>query len=200
MNLGKMISETVVCDATEMDPKEVKLIGFMGGYVARSYCTMQKPECEHCQRLLILDEDMETPDFDLNGTLVDIGEYIRMISRGGLKRPTDLTFDICLKAWVAFDAVIKSERSQNFFLKCKKQQRVLVKSVLLLLEEDLEFNELISNTVLELSCQKGHHFAEILVQKFCNCLCKNFVKRKSDSVRDISMETERKKRKFQGHS
>ena len=57
MNLGEMISETVVCYATEMDPKEVKLIGFMGGYVARSYCTMQKPECEHCQRLLILDGD-----------------------------------------------------------------------------------------------------------------------------------------------
>ena len=102
-----MISETVVCEATEMDPKEVKLIGFMGGYVARSYCTMRKPECEHCQRLLLLEEDMETPDFDLNGTLVDIGEYIRLISRGGLKRPTNLTFDICLKTWVAFDAIIK---------------------------------------------------------------------------------------------
>ena len=71
-----------------------------------------------------------------------------------------------------------------------------MKTVLLLLEEDLEFNELISNTVLELSCQKGHHVAEILVQKFCKCLCKNFVKRKSDNVRDISMETERKKENF----
>ena len=62
--LGRMISDTALCDATEMDPKEAKLIYFMGGYIARSYCTVQK--CDDCQTLLILEEDMETPDFDLN--------------------------------------------------------------------------------------------------------------------------------------
>ena len=198
MNLGRMISETVRCDAIDMDPKEAKLISFMGGYAARSYCNSLKSDCQDCQRLLILEQDMETPDFDLNGTMVDLGEYIRLISRGRLKKPTNLTFDICLKAWVAFEAITNSERLQNFFLKCKKQQRVLVKSIMVLLEEDLEFNELISNSVLELCCQKGHEFAEKLVQKFCNCMCKNFVKRKSDMSRDVSMESERKKKKFRG--
>ena len=90
--------------------------------------------------------------------------------------PSTLAFGISLKAWLVFSVIKRDESLLAQFIQAPNHKVMFVECVLLLLEEDRQFQDIL---VKDLICECGHAFGRILLTKFFNCVASNYVKRLS---------------------
>ncbi len=121
-------------------------------------------------------------------------KYLDDINRGGLIKPSALSFSIGLKSYQVFECVASNSDLRKYLLKAPRQQSAMTKLIVDLLEEDVEFNEIAVNVMI---CNSGHNFAESLVNRVVKCMCQNFIKKMYDD-RVVSDSNRRGLRKLQG--
>ena len=94
-----------------------------------------------------------------------------MINRGGLCKPSDITFMACLHAWHYFLQIMNNKKS--LFFSFDYPRDVFVESFI----RFVHFSES-GNVIADTTCEAEHQYLELLSKiaiKFFNCVAKNFV-------------------------
>ena len=196
LSLGNLVLASASQNGVVIDPLDLGLFSYMCGALCHSY--LKSKSCDKCKDLLLLDENLGNPQFSLEGLSFDLNCFIDKICRGGLKRPSSLANDLFLKTWAIYEIIIRDQDMHSRLMASKKPQRILIEITLELLKSDCEFSGLISDSSTVLTCDNKHFFGKVIVRKLVNCLCKNYVAKRTDNDRDFRDDSRRKSQKFQG--
>jgi len=94
---------------------DANVIFYVSGAIARSAARATK--CDGCRQLLINADD-ELEPLEMDATLdYSCTAFLNSVNRGGLARPTDYTFLLCVHCWRVFEDIrasteLKSRLSQ----------------------------------------------------------------------------------------
>ena len=150
---------------------DANIIFYVGGAIARSVGRSTK--CHHCRLELISTDQLEPLEFD--GCLdYPASTFLDSINRGGLVYPSEYAFMVTVNCWRVFEEIKSSPTLKSELLHFSSQRTLFVKVIdrVTLHDEQL---------VCDNYCFKGHDLKTLLVQRFFNCVAKNF-------VRDLSVE------------
>jgi hypothetical protein len=106
-------SDDVVVTDFQMAP-----LLYIAGYVSHALLKYFGT-CQTCTQRITLGKDMV---LDTRNT--DAGQYMKNLSRGGLKEPTDFIFQLVIKEFQIFSCLISNDFEEKF-AKCEKQRIVL---------------------------------------------------------------------------
>lgn len=157
---------------------EILVICYVAGYVAHSMC--KKLSCADCKTLFVSDRNLP----DIESESHDETAFISLLSRGGLKSPSDTLFLFCKCVYAVFMSVQSSPQWFDFIRLNNPSHSLTAFSLRCLRNSPFSF-------LLELECRSGHLFTDYLPRcgnSFFNALCKKYVnslsKRKPDA--DVS--------------
>ena len=160
------LSENIDNETLHMDNN---IIFYIAGFIARSLKKIIK--CEECSNICGTNEEISMP------TVVDIPEdcdsFLNSINRGGLIKPSDLTFLSCIASWSVYKLIMDNNDSKSYFLLCKSQLAVFVKCLFIHIKDNDTYSD-----ILKTSCMRDHSFETIIksvAETFFNVIAKNFV-------------------------
>ena len=107
-------------------------------------------------------------------------EFIARISRGGLLKPSDAVYVVCLHAYTAYDAVKSNIDAFNYLISASNSRSVFTKYFL---DHANDSNAL--ESVLETSCKNQHTLSSYLqriTETLFNVMAKNYVSEMNDMV------------------
>ena len=103
------LSENIDNETLHMDNN---IIFYVIGFIARSL--KKRIKCEECSNILGSNEEISMP------MVVDIPEdcnsFLNSINRGGLIKPSDLTFLSCIASWSVYKLIMDNNDSKSYFL------------------------------------------------------------------------------------
>ena len=185
-------------DFTFIQPVEdTEITYYVAGYLARGLAKNSK--CESCNeiitdRMLPLSVDIDVTEFSVD--VFDGKSFIDAISRGGLTKPSDITYITCLHTSLLWRQIRGDENIWKLFLNSRNSRALFVGLFLDKLNED-------ENTVgmLTTECKKGHRFevhAKSIAHGMFNMFAKNFATEKNNELhalrRRSKVDKEEKKR------
>ena len=161
-----IISEDIDSDGTHMDNN---IIFYVAGFVAKSLKKQLK--CTECSNALGSNEEISIPQtYNLPD---DCDAFLNSINRGGLIKPSDIIFSLCIVSWKVYKLTMDNTDSKSYFLSCKSQRPVFVKCILIYIKDNESYDG-----ILKATCILEHSFEEIVkgvAEKFFNVMAKNFV-------------------------
>ena len=164
------------------------VVYYCAGYLSRSIARAQK--CDQCKDLLINNSpennDKVALDIDPNTKLFDI------VSRGGLTRPSPISFSICLIIYNFFSQINANQQLRSEFFKKERHMQLFVEAVTV---KTATFLPVFTN----LKCSNQHLCFEIFARKLFNLFSRNVLKRFNDSCKKMT-DDGRKIRKLQSES
>ncbi|KAG1673396.1 hypothetical protein GQR58_015608 [Nymphon striatum] len=172
------ISDSYHC---QINHNDVNIIYYVAAAIIKT--ELRQSRCEDCKKILV---DSSTNLHSMNFDQFDkidqsVKQFVAQVNRGGLVAPSQLSYNICLKAFSIFHFFKNNQKLKNIFLKSSNHNTFFNKVVFSFTEiSAIEHNNL---------CPNGHKFVNNIVNRFFNCCMKNFVK-------DISNELICKKRKI----
>ena len=110
----------------------------------------------------------------------DCQYFLDLVNRGGLMKPSDIVFAVCCVAWEVYARIMESYDAKSYFLACKMQRKVFIKSVLIETRSHYTYS-----SILETSCLQDHPFENIfvnIVTKLFNVMCKKFASEVNSAV------------------
>jgi len=112
--------------------------------------------------------------------------FFNQLNRGGLCDPSDLVYEICLRCWSTFKS-IKSSSQLSHTILSSPNARILFVSIMqnIFLEEEFQTH-----------CENGDDISAAIVQKFFNCMAKNWVAEINE--KEGTAKKERKIKKLSG--
>lgn len=160
----------------DLEPSEsdITSIYYVSGYVCRSLVNCTR--CSFCKDLVISGDCENDINNNEASAFPDASVYMDAVNRGGLVKPTDYSFSLCVNMWKVFEEIRKRKELSKLFLKAQSQ-RILFLNVM---ESDLVCEKL---GVEELFCFSKHDLRKLLTVRFFNCIAKNY-------VRELSAECE----------
>lgn len=148
----------------DVSRSESSIICYVAGYIGHSIC--KKLTCAACEQLFITGRVL--PEVETS----EESAFLGMMTRGGLKSPSDALFLFCKCVYSVF-LCIQSSAQWYDFLRLRKPGIVL-SSVSLRLIENSSYSHLQHH-----ECANGHLFKDHLsrcARSLFNVLAKNFVK------------------------
>ena len=150
---------------------DCNVIYYVSGAIAKS--VVRTTKCDDCREMLISSDLLDPVHID-ESLDYSAAEFLNNINRGGLMKPSDITYNIVLRCWRVYEE-IKHSPDLNRQLLSATSHRLLFEKVM-----DRAFGSVIT-TVDDVAanqpfCTKGHDLKEFLVRKFFNCVAKNLVK------------------------
>lgn len=156
--VNDIISRLPPSEPPNMD--DCNVIYYIAGYVAQSTSTNKK--CESCSNHLKGGHQAMLPTTTETG---DIRDLLNHLNRGGLCDPTDSVYNMCVQFWSTFLAIKSCPHLSNMFLRSTNARILFVATMhTVLLHEELI-----------LVCDRGHELNTPIIQKFFNCMAKNWV-------------------------
>ena len=104
----------------------------------------------------------------------DCQYFLDLVNRGGLRKPSDIVFAVCCVAWE------DSYQAKSYFLACKMQRKIFLKSVLIESRSHDTYS-----SILETTCLQDHPFENIfvnIVTKLFNVMCEKFASEVNSAV------------------
>ena len=147
----------------DISKNEIAIICYVAGYIGFSMCKRLK--CDSCENLFVSDHRL--PEVETS----EETEFISLMTRGGLKSPSDQLFMICKCIYTSFIA-LQSSKKWFDFLRVRDPASALA-GVSLSYIRNSPFS-----SVLDCSCSKGHSFKDFfprIAKCFFNTLAKNYV-------------------------
>jgi len=99
--------------------------------------------------------------------------FLDSVNRGGLARPTEYTFMLCIHCWKIFEDIRMNAELRTTFLRATCQRSLFAKVVHRLSGDQLMYGQM---QVGDNFCVKGHDLKAVIVHRFFNCVAKNLVK------------------------
>jgi hypothetical protein len=168
---------------------DASIIYYVSGAVARS--AVRSTRCDQCKSLLTDPEQIEPIQLD-EGLALDYSAaaFLDAINRGGLSKPSDYTFTLCVNSWRVYKEMQSSAELTSRFLSSSNQRSIFLQVMdratttdgVLLAEENF--------------CVKGHDLKTLIVRRIFNCLAKNLVKDLTNKATTATDETGKIRRKI----
>lgn len=156
---------------------DANVIFYVSGAIARSAARATK--CDSCRQLLINADD-ELEPLEMDATLdYSSTAFLNSVNRGGLARPTDYTFLLCVHCWRVFEDIRASTELKKQFLGAGCHRALFYKVIDRLTTSEMYGQEVVGDNY----CTAGHDLKLLLVNRFFNCVAQNLVKeltRKAD--------------------
>ena len=158
---------------------DANVVYYVSGYIA--YSILKLTTCSHCEEILVLTEDIVC-DLEIENLASPTGasQFLDIMTRGGLKKPTDYVFSVCLKLYQIYQTLQHHPKHWSTFLSSERHCSLFMDIASNVLQLD---EEIYSQSVGRTHCASGHSVLETILMKMFNCLAKNFVKSKSDEFR-----------------
>jgi hypothetical protein len=134
--LGLLSCESIW--STTIDPKQVRIVFFIAGYVSRS--AIKSTACSGCKGMLSKSNDLTHLQFEEPGTSAEKEareEYVSLINRGGLVSPSDLVYVTCVHAIQLNQFIFGDKETKEAFLFTTVPRTVFVNVFLELLKKRL---------------------------------------------------------------
>ena len=159
-----------ICDKLRrLDPNnpstgDLNSIYYVAGYISHSI--IKRNKCESCTSILSdgndsLSVSMINFDDDTSSQL-----FYNIMNRGGLSKPSENTFDVCVSSFKLFSTIFKNDETKKLLL--SSQNHVSV------------FHEIVSyfvcSSMIITHCENGHNILKAIITSMCKCMYKNFVK------------------------
>ncbi len=163
--------------------QDVQITYYIAGYLARRIVKSSK--CESCH--FIVSDGMQslTVDIDIGG-MVDSADvlagkaFVDAISRGGLTKPSQLTYITSMHASHVWRFISKDSNLMKLLLNSTNSRALFVEVFLQQLEDDSN-----TNGMLEVECENGHSFKEYvrtIGYSMFNMFAKNYCQECKDEI------------------
>ena len=148
---------------------DANIIYYVGGYIGRSIARVTK--CEDCKQILTTSTVLEPLTID-DGVPETPSDFLEMISRGGLKHPSDYTFAMTQHCWKVYEELRLRPHLMKRLLRAPSQRKLFCEIVdITTYDDNIEDDQLRSCL-----CTSGHDVKAFISAKFFNCVAKNLAK------------------------
>jgi len=173
-------------------PSDANIIFYVSGAIARS--VIRSTKCNSCRDSLIDPNGLTTLELDaaldLDTGDSSVSTFLDTINRGGLTRPSDYTFMLCVHCWRVFEEMRTNQVLMMKFLAATCHRLLFVKVIDRLTSSDMCTEDMIGDNF----CCKGHDLRRFVVQRFFNCVGKNLAKHLTyAAAKDSSHQAKRRK-------
>ena len=143
-----------------------------------------KKNCDKCRSLLsggIFGEGEVTIHENLTDEISrEKEEFVSLVTRGGLLKPSDLVYVTCVHAWSLYHSIKDSNDVFNLLLSSSNPRTLFTEFFITILEDNDSMTE-----TLKTSCGNGHTFltfAKRAVSTFLYLMAKNYVSNMNDQI------------------
>lgn len=189
--------DTAHCDETDADDiatslsynqtpsaNDANIIYYVSGAIARSVGRVTK--CDHCKELLIASDEIETIELD-ESLSYNASTFLDTINRGGLSKPTEITFNIVMHSWRVYEEIRQSDGLKEKLLKSANQRSLFTK---VMQQATVDGQLLVTNCY----CNKGHDLGDLICRRFFNCVAKNLVKDMTTKANPVNKQLSQKRK------
>jgi hypothetical protein len=164
-------------DLSEIEDKNI--VFYISGYIAKSQSSGEK--CLNCRKMLssgcdvdiVFENDENSDPNKGNKKENQLKEkFIQQVDRGGLEKPSDLLFTLCLYVWNFYNKINSDEDLRDRFFSFKNTRKTFSAAFMKSCSQDP-----VANVILHQKCTGGHSFAQkcdIIVKQLFNFFAKNF--------------------------
>jgi len=168
---------------------DANIVFYVSGAIARSAIRTMK--CDSCRDSLT--DPNALPTFELDELLGTsdccVASFLDTINRGGLMRPSDYTFLLCVHCWRVFEEVQTSPDLMSKFLAATCHRSLFMSVIDRLTSSNICGEDMIGDNF----CFKGHDPWRLVVHRFFNCVCKNLVRQLTYTATPQSQQSKRRK-------
>ena len=165
---------------------DTNVIYYVSGYIARSIIRVTK--CDECTEVL-RESNVEPLIFD-ESMDYQSSEFFDAVNRGGLSRPTELTFLLVIHCWQVYEEIKLSKDLRSRLLTADSQRQLFCKVI-----ERTTYSE---QSALPLDhatvCSKGHNLKMLIASRFFNCAAKNLVKDLTNKAENDIRQSSKKRK------
>lgn len=164
----------------ELATEDSSILYYVGGYLARSM--HKRVNCESCKDLIRDGKATLLPAFEENGMAMteEKERFVKQVTRGGLSKPTDLVFMVCVHIRSFFESIMKNVESKTFLLDCQHPRDVFSTGYVSALSSDVD-----TENITLVKCNNGHGFEPFcteLAKRLFNVFFKNFAGSKNSEI------------------
>ena len=153
---------------------------------------MRSMKCEWCKKELISDDPFES-DSEVDATLQTATDFLDMVNRGGLSKPSNYTFALSVVCWRVFEEIKASPSLSKLLFKSSSQRSLFLK-IVDRLPDNIYYD--CQQLMLDNYCFKGHDQKKLVVQRLFNCFAKNLVKALTTAACPRTVDQPAKKQKI----
>jgi hypothetical protein len=171
---------------------DANIIYYVGGYIGRSIARVTK--CDDCKQILATSTVLEPPTIDDGEPEGPPSHFLEMISRGGLKHPSEYTFAMTQHCWKVYEELRLRPHLMKRLLRAQSQRKLFCEIVdITTYDDNIEDDQLRSCL-----CTSGHDVKAFISAKFFNCVAKNLAKNLTNKAAANDQDTRdfAKKRKL----
>jgi hypothetical protein len=169
------------------DTNDLNIIYYVAGYIARSVCRTTK--CDSCKEALHEDESAELMECD-DPLPYSATTFFDSINRGGLKRPTDFTFQMTSYSWTVYREIRDNPLLVKDFLSAECQRALFYKIM-----DRATCHSAISICGLNnYLCTNGHELTKLVAQRFFNCVAKNMAKEMTSRANSLTEQASQRRK------
>ena len=183
--VSQLIPEYSLSESLVVAPEDQAIIYYVAGAIVRSILKkFTKKSCDKCCSLLsggIFGEGEVTIHENLTDEISrEKEEFVSLVTRGGLLKPSDLVYVTCVHAWSLYHSIKDSNDAFNLLLSSSNPRTLFTEFFITILEDNDSMTE-----TLKTSCGNGHTFltfAKRAVSTFFNLMAKNYVSNMNDQI------------------
>ena len=166
-NLVDAIPEN--CFDQSLDDADQAIVYSLSGYAAKNIIKSVQ-SCQDCINLLSPGKAAMNPVFESrvesNEDEIEAKEeFLRLITRGGLIKPSDALFIVCCHSWLLYHKIINSDTSKNLLLASNNSRATFIEVFI----QKLDHNES-SRKLLDIKCKKSIHLKTTSRKLLKQCL------------------------------
>jgi hypothetical protein len=168
-----LFSEAIIVGSMNLEPNELNVILFTGGYCARKL--VKRFTCNDCTSLLQASQcTLPEADFESSNSSMSSRSLFNSVNRGKLTCPSDDVYLLCVVCYYSFSCIKRHEQFYSKFLSSPSSSNYFSCIVNEVLSSSTTYSELFSQ-----SCMSGHSqesAKSVIVKTFFNILANGFVK------------------------
>jgi hypothetical protein len=151
------------------ETSDLNIIYYVAGYIARSVC--RSTRCDNCREALC--KEVEAELLECNEPLpYTVSTFFESVNRGGLKKPTDFTFQLTSHCWTVHEEIRCNEQLMGTFLSASCQRTLFCQ----IMDRATCHHSVVNWGLNNYYCTDGHDLTTFVVHIFFNCVAKNLVK------------------------
>ena len=163
-------------DVAQMTGIDADIVYYVAGFISKS--VKKTVKCTACGNMLGDNSEMK---MRIEGLIPEnCQSFVDEINRGGLIKPSDIVFITCVISWDVYSQIMENIEAKSTFMSSKMHRRVFNFVVQEKIKDDDRYIDILKTT-----CLQNHLFVDLftkVVNKFFNCMCKNFASEINSNV------------------
>lgn len=176
------------------ETSDMNIIYYVAGYIARS--VFRTTKCTSCKEALSEEGTADVMECDAEHLPYSATTFFDTVNRGGLKKPTDFTFQLTCHCWTVYQEIRDNSKLSGTLLGTRSQSVLFYK----VMDRATCHHSVVNCGLNNYFCFDGHDLTKFVVQKFFNCVAKNLVKLMSNQTNASQPERSRKINKLSSKS